>query len=119
MSSIGHFYGGDLLLESGGLSVVSGSEEIRQRLLRRLLTNSGDYIWQLDYGVGLQGMIGDVVVSSVMQAEIRAQVQKDAGVDPYSPVEVDVRADTNGVCLCRISYVDVDTGQQQTLDFSS
>ncbi|OAG74028.1 phage tail protein [Gluconobacter japonicus] len=119
MNSIGHFYGGDLLLENGGLSVVSGSEEVRQRILRRLLTNSGDYIWQLDYGVGLQGMIGDVVVPSAMQAAIRTQVQKDTGVDPYSPVEVDVSSDPNGVCQCKISYVDADTGQPQTLDFSS
>lgn len=119
MSSVGHFYGGDLLLADGGLAVVSGSEEVRQRLLRRLLTNVGDYLWQLDYGVGLQGMIGNVIVPSTMQAEIRVQVQKDAGVDPYSPVEVEISSGSDGGCLCKISYVDAETGQQQTLDFSS
>lgn len=119
MSSIGHYYGGDLLLENDGISVVSGSEEVRQRLLRRLLTNSGDYLWQLDYGVGLQAMIGNVVVPAAMQAKIRAQVLKDKGVDPYQPVEVSVSSGINGACFCKISYVDADTGQQQTLDFSS
>lgn len=119
MSSISHLCGGDLLLGKGGLHVISGAEETRQRLLRRLLTNPGDYIWQPEYGVGLQSMVGEVVIPSVMQAAIRVQVLKDPGVDPGHSVDVTVSAGADGFCLCHISYVDADTGQQQTLDFSA
>ena len=119
MSAISHLCGSDLLLENGGLQVISGADETRQRLLRRLLTNPGDYIWQPEYGVGLQSMVGEVVVPAVMQAAIRVQVLKDPGVDSGHSVDVTVSAADNGLCLCHISYVDADTGQQQTLDFSA
>lgn len=81
MIALSHVFGNDLVLNSGGLGTVSGAELTRQSLLRRLLTVPGDYIWQLDYGVGLPLMVGQVIAPEAMESVIQAQVQADAGVD--------------------------------------
>ena len=52
----------------------------QQRVLRRLLTSPGDYIWQLDYGAGLARFIGQPVNPLQIKAVIRSQIFKEAAV---------------------------------------
>lgn len=118
MIALSHIFGNDLVLNSGGLGTVSGAELTRQSLLRRLLTVPGDYIWQLDYGVGLPLMVGQVIAPEAMESVIQAQVQADAGVDSSQAVIVTVTDEGAGVCKCDVSYVDAGSGQQQSLSFS-
>lgn len=118
MTALSHIFGSDLVLEAGTLQTVSGSEQTRQSLLRRLLTVVGDYIWHLDYGVGLPLMVGQVIVPEAMESVIRPQVQADAGVDSSQPVTVTVTDEGGGVCRCDVFYVDAASGQQQSLSFS-
>lgn len=118
MIGLSHIFGNDLLLEAGALQTVSGTELTRQALLRRLLTVAGDYVWQLDYGVGLPLMVGQVIAPEAMESVIRVQVQADAGVDSSQAVNVQIEDRGNGVCRCDISYVDAGSGQQQQLSFS-
>ncbi|GBR46408.1 hypothetical protein [Gluconobacter roseus] len=118
MIALSHVFGNDLVLDSGGLGTVSGTELTRQSLLRRLLTVPGDYIWQLDYGVGLPLMVGQVIAPEAMESVIQAQVQADAGVDSSQAVTVTVTDEESGVCRCNVSHVDAGSGQQQSLSFS-
>ncbi|KXV00782.1 MAG: phage tail protein [Gluconobacter potus] len=118
MIALSHVFGNDLVLNSGTLQTVSGTELTRQSLLRRLLTVPGDYIWQLDYGVGLPLMVGQVIAPEAMESVIRAQVQADAGVDSSQAVTVTVTDEGGGVCRCDVFYVDAASGQQQSLSFS-
>ena len=54
MSDISHQWGSDLSIgPTGDFALVSGAILGQQRVLRRLLTNPGDYIWHPDYGAGL------------------------------------------------------------------
>ena len=47
-------WGGDLSVGPGGdISVAPVEAEVEQRIIRRLLTNTGDYIWHISYGAGL------------------------------------------------------------------
>ena len=47
MPDLAHQFGADLVAgATGDLAVVDGPALGRQRVLRRLLTNPGDYIWQ-------------------------------------------------------------------------
>lgn len=39
--------------------LASDADRSQQRVLRRLLTNPGDYIWHADYGAGLPKYVGD------------------------------------------------------------
>ena len=49
MPDLSHEFGADLLAgPTGDLAVAAGAGLGRQRVLRRLLTNPGDYIWQPD-----------------------------------------------------------------------
>ncbi|MEE8664211.1 MAG: hypothetical protein SOH81_11630 [Acetobacter sp.] len=59
MSDLYHVSGYDITLsESGDVGNVTGVEFSQQRVLRRLATNTGAYIFALQYGAGLSGRIG-------------------------------------------------------------
>ena len=52
-------WGGDLTINAtGDLQLSTGTQLGQQRVLRRLLTNAADYIWQPDYGAGLGQFVG-------------------------------------------------------------
>ena len=87
-------WGGDLVLNSrGGLALVYGWPQIRQRILRGLLTNPSmvladgtpglaDYIYHQDYGSGLLRKMGEPYnddLRLVLEAKIIASVKRDVG----------------------------------------
>src|SRR5271167_3918918 len=64
-------FGQDLELSArNDLLNVSGVERSNQRILRRLLTNNGDYIWHTEYGAGLPSFVGKGLTN-----EVYAQIQ--------------------------------------------
>lgn len=116
MSALSHIAGGDLALSAtGGLSVVTGAEQTRQALLRRLCTNPGAYIWQPGYGAGLPAKVGAVIDEAAIRALVLAQTQAEAGVDQTRPVTVTLTTPKAGACLLAISYTDATTGTVQEL----
>ncbi|BAK82892.1 hypothetical protein [Komagataeibacter medellinensis] len=116
MSALSHTMGGDLDLSgTGGIAVVTGAQQTRQTLLRRLCTNAGAYIWQPDYGAGLPARVGAVMDEAGIRALVLAQVQAEAGVDQTQPVTVTVTSPRTGAYLLAISYTDATTGAVQEL----
>lgn len=122
MADLYHQWGSDLMLGTGGdLATVSGTLLGQQRLLRRLLTNSGDYMWQLDYGAGLGQFVGSPASPLHIRAVIRGQMFKEAAVshNPEPVIEVDPPAPggSAGVYV-DLKYADADSGQTWPLSFS-
>jgi len=106
---------------SGDISVVSGPLLGQQRVLRRLLTNPGDYIWQIEYGAGLGRFIGQPTNALQIRAVVRSQIFKEATVARQPEPVIDVEVAPGGVAgtvYVSIRYVDADTTETQSLSFS-
>lgn len=122
MSDLAHQWGSDLGFgPTGDLAVVTGSVLGQQRVLRRLLTNLLDYIWQPAYGSGLAGFIGQPANALQIRAAIRSQIFKEAAVAQNPEPTIDVTLSPGGIAedvYVHILYVDAQTGQTQVLTFS-
>jgi phage baseplate assembly protein W len=106
MFDIDHTFGGDLAVGvSGDLAAVSGGALGQQRVLRRLLTNAGDYIWQLTYGAGLPSMIGLPVDAAAIAGLVRSQIFLESAVAQTPAPAIDVQAESSIVSL-QITYTD-------------
>jgi hypothetical protein len=60
---------------TGDIGVAPVQTEVQQRIIRRLLTNAGDYIWHINYGGGLGSYIGKPYSSALIEGTILAQLQ--------------------------------------------
>ena len=81
MADINHTFGADIgPSATGDLAVIAGLTQSQQRILRRLLTNPGDYLWHPNYGAGLASYIGGVSTVQEMQALILANMLLEASV---------------------------------------
>ena len=59
MPDVSHMYGNDLTAANNGDLAVSTLTQLGQeRVIRRLMTSQGQYIFQLDYGAGLPAYLG-------------------------------------------------------------
>lgn len=117
MSDLHHYIGDDLSVSAtGDLLIASGTEEGQQRVLRRLLTNPGDYIWHLDYGAGLPREVGNTLDTRRLNGLIRSQVFNESVVSRNPDPNIILTAIQGGVSA-RIQYVDAVTQQQIGLAF--
>lgn len=112
-------WGGDLSAGStGDLALVNGTALGQQRVLRRLLTNPGDYIWQLEYGAGLARFIGQPCNIAAIKATIRSQIFMESSVARLPEPDIDVQSGQDGSVYVYIRYVDSSSGSTQVLSFS-
>jgi hypothetical protein len=122
MYDIFHEWGADLAVGSGGdIALASGSDMISQRVCRRLLTNPGDYLWNLDYGGGLALFVGQPAKSTEIEAVITSQLLLETAV-PTSPapqVTTTVTDVANGYVVANIIYVDPTSQNAVTLNVST
>lgn len=122
MADIAHQWGSDLSIDStGDLVTASGASLAQQRVLRRLLTSPGDYIWQPSYGAGLARFIGQPGNALQIRAIVRSQIFKEASVARAPEPVIDVNfgpAGATGTVYVHIRYVDSDSKQTQLLSFS-
>ena len=122
MADVYHRWGADLMVGvTGDISAASGALLGQQRVLRRLLTNPGEYIWQLDYGAGLARFIGQPVNPSQIRAVIRSQIFKEAAVSRQPEPIIDVQlapGGASGTVYVHIRYVDAENSQTQVLSFA-
>lgn len=115
-----HYWGGDLsssLSPTGDIAPASATLRGQQRILRRLLTNPGDYTFHPEYGAGLPAYIGSVATVDQITAVIRGQMLlEDAVARTPAPV-ITVTPIANGVSA-QILYNDAQSGQPVTLSFN-
>lgn len=117
MGDLSLTFGGDLGFGNGGdLAVASGSTLTEQRVLRRLLTNPGAYIWQLSYGAGLGQFVGAADAGNAVAARARAQMVAEARVAQSPPPQIAVDTSYPGGIAMTIAYQDAVTGQGAVLD---
>jgi phage baseplate assembly protein W len=100
---------------TGDLALVTGTQAGQERVLRRLLTNPGDYIWHLEYGAGLPAMVGQPARARVIEGISRAQMYLEPAVSQTTPPVVTVTASIDGTVVETVRYVDADTGESQIL----
>lgn len=118
MSDLSHVIFSDVGTSStGDLAAVSGVEMGRQRVLRRLLTNPGDYPFHPDYGAGLARMVGAVADVGRIKALVRGQMLLESCVAAKPEPSVTVTVISGGV-QCAISYADASTGAPVALSFN-
>ena len=106
------------LESSGDLALVNGSTQTNQRVVRRLLTNPGDYIWNLDYGGGLGTFVGSTANLPDIEAVIRNQMSLEAAVPstPAPNVTVETLA-VGGYVVADISSSDPSLNSSVNLNF--
>ena len=118
MPDLSHLWGNDLALSpTGDLAMADAPGLTQQRVLRRLLTNPGDYIWALGYGAGLANFVGQPGAAAAIRAAIRGQVFKEAAVARTPEPVIDLQPDPGGSLYVHIRYADAETGATQTLAF--
>lgn len=121
MFDIFHNWGDDLAVgNSGDLALSSGSDTINQRILRRLLTNPGDYIWNLDYGGGLGQFVGQPVDSREIEGVIRTQLLREAAISVSPPpgIVTTVTDAAGGNVAVAITYSAPASPRAVTLNFN-
>jgi phage baseplate assembly protein W len=119
MSDVSHYYGSNISAgPTGDLLPSNGTVKGEQRVLRRLLTNPGEYIWHPEYGAGLPQFIGLPERTDQIKAVIQQQVLLEAAVAQIPPPTVGVTFRPDGTFFVAISYTDTLTGSQRLLQFS-
>jgi len=117
MTDLNHYIGGDLSVSpTGDIQQVDGITVTSQRILRRLLTNPGDYIWHPTYGAGLGKKIGTVLDVRAITALIRSQIFLEQSVARSPAPVITITPQPSGLSA-RIKYYDGSTGKLTTLAF--
>jgi hypothetical protein len=117
MPDLDHTFSGDLSISANGDLATADSVALsEERVLRRLLTNPGDYIWQPKYGAGLPQKIGDPFDVSTINAIITGQMFLEATVSRDPQPTINVQSFPNGMFV-DIEYTEQDSGFDATLSF--
>ena len=119
MADIQHTMGADLTLSAtGDLALSDGSQLGQERVLRRLLTIPGAYIWHLTYGAGLPRFVGQIANKLRIAAVARSQMFREDAVarTPSPAITVDVQP--TGVVSLGIQYSDAASKTTVPLNFN-
>jgi hypothetical protein len=111
MPDLSQLYGNDL-------ATVDTTILGQQRVLRRLLTNPGDYLWNASYGAGLAQFVGQPASAGRIRSVIRSQIFQEAVVARTPEPVIDVQVSPGGTVTALVSYADSTTGETQVLSFS-
>ncbi|MGH6958064.1 MAG: hypothetical protein ACREEW_15465 [Caulobacteraceae bacterium] len=119
MPDISHWWGEDLQVSAtGDLALADGVELGEQRVLRRLLTNGGDYIWNVAYGAGLPGKVGALLDAPAIKSAVRSQLFQESQVARVPAPVITVRQGASpGTFYVSIAYADASSGQQANVSF--
>ncbi len=119
MADLALEFGGDLAVgPTGDLQLARGPDLTRQRVLRRLLTNTGSYIWQLNYGAGLGTFVGKAGAPAAVAGIVRTQILREAAVAPTPAPTVQAVLADDGTVAATVQYTDASNGQAASLSFS-
>lgn len=119
---ISHWYGYDInLTPAQTIAIASGLDNVSQRILRRILTAKGSYIWHLDYGIGAGKYVGPALSPALLakiKADFRGQILSDAEVGKNPPPSIVFDTSNPNLVGVTIQYTYAPTGQLQTLSFN-
>lgn len=123
LSDLFHYWGADVTLSNTqDLLTVSGVAMGQQRVLRRLLTNQGDYLFDPTYGAGLPSYVGQTADIAKITALITSQILLEPAVSPSPAPVITVAAaasDTDASALSiSVQYTDRPSGRDTTLSFT-
>lgn len=119
MPDISHTIGNDLALSAtGDIALSDGTQLGQERVLRRLLTLPGSYIWHLNYGAGLPAFVGQIADKLRIAAVARSQMYREAVVSRSPPPVINVDVKPTGVVTLDIKYIDAQTISPVALNFS-
>jgi len=126
MPDAAHWYGQDLAFSAkGDLLLSDGVDLSNERVVRRLMTTEGGYIWHPDYGGsvplrvgGLNGALPDEDAIGLISvsAIVRNQMALEASVAPEPEPQVSITPMSNGVFVA-VAYTDALSGDSASLDF--
>ncbi len=109
-------WSGDLsTTPTGDLLLVDAPGLGTERVLRRLMTNPGDYIWHPDYGAGLAQFVGQPANARGVEALILAQMQLESAVAQVPEPVITVQSDPGGSLYVQIRYADADSANSSAL----
>jgi phage baseplate assembly protein W len=118
---IAHEWSSDLSLDNyNDIKMVDGLNETNQRILRRLLTNPGEYLWHQDYGAGLGRYVGVALNTEVLQEItqlIISQMYLETSV-AKTPIPTVTLVESIGQLECTIVYFNLAQDQLSTLNFT-
>ena len=121
MPDIYQIYGYDVEANvNGDLLTADGSDYVQQRIIRRLLTNPGDYIFHPGYGAGLGQYIGQNL-SADKKKEIEGNIiqqilLEDSVAKSPAPV-VNFKVLSANTLYVQITYYETTSQQEFTLSF--
>lgn len=112
MSDISHTLGYDIdLAENGDLAIASGSDIGKQRIIRRLCTNPGDYIFWLDYGAGLPQRIGTTDTLADISSTILEQMKMEPSISESPTPSIKMYNLNDGTRRISVQYSDSNTDE--------
>lgn len=119
MADLAHWFGNDLTVAANGdLLTVNEPFFSEQRIVRRLLTNPGDYIWHNDYGAGLALYIGQPAAALTIKSVVATQIALEASVAQQPVPIIQVIDSLTGVFTVTINYFNNNINGMRTLSFS-
>ena len=112
-------WSGDLSLSpTGDLATVSDPLLGTERVIRRLMTNPGDYIWNADYGAGLGQYVGRPIDVAAIEALVRMQMRLETAVAMTPEPVITVSADVAGRLFLQVRYADSATAVLSSISAS-
>lgn len=118
LTDVFQWYGSDVGIgPTGDLQQVSDTVRTQQRIVRRLCTNPGEYIFHPEYGGGLPAKIGSNASEAEVKAIVQSQVALEAAVATQPKPVVTVSPIGTGAMRIRIQYTDAQTRAPVLLSF--
>jgi hypothetical protein len=122
LNDISHYMGADLNVSAtGDLQKANGTLRGQQRVLRRLLTNQGDYLAHPEYGAGLAQYVGQTADIAKIEALIRSNILLEDCVSKTPAPTITVKPINRGITgglAVHIQYVDANAKSPVTLSFN-
>lgn len=106
---------------SGDFLTVDGNQKTQQRIMRRLLTNPGSYIWHPTFGAGVPRFIGKQMSGqeiNQLKALCVSQILLEETVAKIPAPTVNITQLKPYVIEITIGYTDAVTNQSQLLTFN-
>lgn len=118
---IKHEFGNDLSLNSvGDIEQSEGAELAAQSIIRRLLTNPGEYIWHPEYGAGIGRFVGENLSTAnfdEIKNTIVSQMLMEETVAKSPLPQITLQKINGTILLCDILYYDAVLKNPRTISF--